>query len=77
MNRSVIAAPMISSGPANLSGGSQASAIIQEGCNVLNGTVVGAVLGAAICPIGGAEVGAALGGWIGSKLTEDSKPASK
>ncbi|MEZ6064107.1 MAG: hypothetical protein R3B90_00010 [Planctomycetaceae bacterium] len=77
MIRSVIAAPMVANGPANLSGGSQASAIIQEGCNVLNGTVVGAVLGGVICPVGGAEVGAALGGWIGSKLTEDSTPASK
>lgn len=77
MNRNVIAAPMISPGLANLNGGCQASAVIREGCHVLNGTVAGAAIGAAICPLGGAELGAAIGGWIGSKVAENSGLAGK
>lgn len=51
---------------------------VREGCNVINGSVVGAVIGAALCPVpGGPELGATIGGWLGSKLTEGSKPASK
>ncbi len=51
---------------------------IREGCNVINGSVVGAVIGAALCPVpGGPELGASIGGWIGSKLTEGSKPPAK
>lgn len=46
---------------------------VSEGCNVLNGTVVGAAVGAILCPLpGGAEIGAAVGGWIGSKISEGS-----
>jgi hypothetical protein len=49
---------------------------IREGVNVFNGTVVGSVIGAAICPVGGPELGAAIGGWIGSKLSDPS-PSEK
>ena len=52
-------------------------AFFSEGCNVLNGTVVGAAVGAILCPLpGGAEIGAAVGGWIGSKISEVSKSDS-
>lgn len=77
MSVNVLQAVTMPSGPAPLSAGGQVSTVIQEGCNVLNGTIAGAVLGVAICPIGGAEIGAAIGGWIGSKLSEDTPPAGK
>lgn len=50
---------------------------VREGCNVINGTVVGAAIGVAICPVpGAAEIGAAIGGWIGSKISQEPIQAS-
>lgn len=67
-----------SGGTVSLPQSGAAHSFIREGCNVINGSVVGAVIGAALCPVpGGPELGASIGGWIGSKLSEGSKPAAK
>ena len=67
-----------SGGIVNMPASGEAHDFVREGCNVINGTVVGAAIGAALCPVpGGPEIGAAIGGWIGSKLTEGSTASSE
>ncbi len=76
MHSNMLGAPMCVSGASTSS--SDISNFVREGCNVINGTTVGAVIGGILCPApGGPELGAAIGGWIGSKLSDDPTPATK